>query len=101
MRNVLDEALLKAYEIKFFEKKESVDYYWLDDTIERITLTDETVTIKWKDGTESREKFNFPKKELKPKAFASTYNAYLDRMRKGEIKTRKKNLMGLNMKEAK
>ena len=101
MRNVLDEALLKAYEIKFFEKKKSVEYYWLDDTIEKITLTDETVTIKWKDGTESREKLNYPKKELKPKAFAATYNAYLDRMRRGEIKTRKKNLMGLDMKEAK
>ena len=95
MRDVLDEAILKAYKIKFGEKKESVEYYWLDDTIDNIILSDDIVTIKWKDGTESREKLYFPKSEFKPKAFASTYNAYIERMRKGEIKIRKKNLMGL------
>ena len=68
--------------------------------IESLTLSDDTVTIKWKDGEESREKIYFPKSELTPRAFASTYNAYLDRMRKGEIKNRKKHLMGLDMKEA-
>ncbi len=100
IRNVLDEALLRAYEVKFSEKKESVEYYWLDDMIESLTLSDDTVSIKWKDGEESREKIYFPKSELTPRAFASTYNAYLDRMRKGEIKNRKKHLMGLDMKEA-
>lgn len=99
IRNVLDEALLKAYEVKFSEKKESVEYYWLDDNVEKINLAEDTVTIKWKDGEESTETLNYPKNEVKPEAFASTYNAFLERVRKGEVKNRKKHLMGLKEAE--
>lgn len=99
MRNVLDEALLKAYALKFLDRIDSVEFYWIDEKIDAITLTDDKVTIKWKDGTESKEKLNYPKAHLKAEAFASTYNAYIGRMRKGEIKKRKKNLMGLKEEE--
>ena len=100
MRNVLDDALLRAYGTKFSEKKESVEFYWLDDTVDNISLSDDSVAVTWKDGTTTKETLNFPKPELRPEAFASIYNTYLSRMRRGEIKTRKKNVMGLNMKEA-
>ena len=100
MRNVLDDALLRAYGTKFSEKKGSVEFYWLDDTVDNISLSDDSVAVTWKDGTTTKETLNFPKPELRPEAFASIYNTYLSRMRRGEIKTRKKNVMGLNMKEA-
>ena len=38
-------------------------------------------------------------KKYVPSTFVGIYNNFLERIRKGEIKTFKKNLLGLNMKK--
>lgn len=99
IQNILDEALIKAYKTKFGEEKKSVEFYWIDDTIESISLTDDTVIIHWKDGEVSEDKLKYVEARLRPAPYADFYNTYLRRLRNGEIKVKKKNLMGMNTTE--
>lgn len=97
IQNVLDEAMIGAYEKKFGEKKDRVDFYWLDDSVESIDLSEETVTIQWRDGETSVVEMNFSEKRYCPTRYSDFYSDYLDRVRNGEVKNKYKHLMGLKM----
>ena len=99
IQNRLDEAVIAAFEEKYGERKERVDYYWLDDTVESIELDERTVTIRWKDGDASTVEMDFSEGRYTPSAYADFYNEFLDRIRSGEKKNKYKNLMGLNMED--
>lgn len=95
IQNNLDEAMLKAYAKKYGEKKEKVDFYWLDDYVEKIELYENTVTVHWKDGTKVEERMYFYREKYKPSVYADFYKEYLDKVRCGEAKKKHKYLMGL------
>ena len=95
IQNILDEAVINAYARKFDEKKEKVDFWWLDDNIERIDLCEDEVTILWLDGETSAERLNVAEDRFLPSNYADFYNGFLDRIRTGEKKVKYKHLMGL------
>ena len=95
IQNVLDEAMIKAYEEKYGEKKETVEFYWLDDTVEKIQLNENRVTIYWRDGETSVVEMDFSEERYCPSRYSVFYNDYLDRIRCGEKKNKYKFLMGL------
>ena len=97
IQNVLDEAMIRAYEKKFGEKKDRVDFYWLDDSVEEIKLGEDQVTIQWRDGETSVVEMNFSEKRYCPTRYSDFYSDYLDRVRNGEVKNKYKHLMGLKM----
>ena len=99
VQQILDEALIRLYKEKYGEEKKSVEYYWIDDTISSISVSEESLFVTWKDGTVSSTDMRFWDKKYVPSTFAGIYNNFLERIRKGEIKTFKKNLLGLNMKK--
>ncbi len=99
VQEILDEALLRAYKEKYGEEKKSVEFYWIDDTVSSISLTEESVIVSWKDGTVTDAEMKFWDKKYLPSSFAKSYNKLLTRMRKGEVKIRKPNFMGLNTKK--
>lgn len=94
IQNILDEAVIGAYAEKYGEEKDRVDFWWLDDTVEKIELSDE-VTIHWRDGETSMVKMEYPEDRFKPDAYAEFYNEFLERIRKGEKKVKYRHLMGL------
>ena len=96
IQNVLDKALIEAYFRKFGERKETVEFYWLDDTVGSIELDEESVTIRWRDGKTSKVKLSFINGRYSPSAYADFYDDFLDAVRSGEKKNKYKNLMGLN-----
>ncbi len=100
VENFLSEALIKAYKDKYGEEKKTAEFYWIDDSIDSISLTEDTVLVRWKDGTVSITPMKFGEVKNMPSEFAKTYNAYVERIRKGELKERKKNMMGFNFKKA-
>lgn len=95
IQNVLDAALIGAYAEKYGERKERVDFYWLDDTVENIELGEDTVTIRWKDGETSAVEMDFIKPDFRPTDYSDFYNDFLERIRKGERKNKYKYRMGL------
>ena len=95
IQNVLDEAMIKAYEEKYGEKKETVEFYWLDDTVEKIQLNEDRVTIHWRDGETSVVEMDFSEERYCPSRYSVFYNDYLGRIRSGEKKNKYKFLMGL------
>jgi len=96
IQNILDEAVIKAYAEKYGGKKDRVDFWWLDDTMEDIALGSDEVTIHWRNGETSIVKMDFSEDRYKPNAYADFYNEYLDGVRKGEKKAKYKFLMGLD-----
>ena len=99
IQNILDEAVIGAYGEKYGEKKEKVDYYWLDDTIRSIGLSHGGVTIHWRDGTGSTREMRFPSGQYRPDCYAGFYNGFLARVRSGDKKVKNKFLMGLTREE--
>lgn len=99
IQNILDAAVIGAYAEKYGEKKKSVDFYWLDDTIRSIGLSDGRVTIRWRDGTGSAREMSFPSDQYRPDRYAEFYNDFLARVRSGEKKVKYKFLMGLTQDE--
>lgn len=95
IQNNLDAAMIRAYYDKFGERKDRVDFYWLDDSIESIDLGENKVTIHWRDGGISEEKMYFSEERFTPARYSDFYNDFLDRVRSGERKVKAKNLMGL------
>jgi len=95
IQNNLDAALIEAYAEKFGERKERVDFYWVDDTVESIKLGEDIVTIRWRDGEISVVEMEFVGAEFRPSNYSDFYNDFLDRIRSGEKKNKYKNLMGL------
>ncbi len=95
IQNVLDEALIKAYQEKYGEAKESVEFYWLDDSVEEIQLSEDEITIRWRDGETSVVEMDFSEKRYCPSRYSVFYNDFLDRVRSGEKKNKYRFLMGL------
>jgi site-specific DNA recombinase len=95
IQNNLDVAVINAYTEKYGEVKVQVDFYWLDDSVERIELGENTVTIRWRDGETSVVEMEFAEGMFKPTSYSDFYNAFLDRIRSGKRKNKHKNLMGL------
>ena len=95
IQNNLDEAMIEAYAEKFGERKERVDYYWLDDSMESIELGENKVTIHWRDEDTSVVEMGFAEKRYEPSSYSDFYNAFLERIRTGEKANKYKNLMGL------
>lgn len=106
IQNVLDEAMLEAYDekhrvegkngrVKVTKRPSRVDYYWLDDLIDEIRLGDNVVTVFWKDGKTDTRQFAFPHSDYRPENAVVKYNAHLDRVRAGLTKTKGKFTMGL------
>ena len=95
IQSMLDEAVLDAYEEKFGTRPEKVDYWWLDERVERISFHEDMVTVRWKDGDELTLPLNPPHEHYYPVNAAARYNAYLEKLRTGEAKTKGKFIMGL------
>lgn len=95
IQNRLDEAMITAYEDKYGEKKETVEFYWLDDTVEEIRLGEHQITIRWRDGETSVVEMDFSEERYCPSRYSDFYNDFLDRIRCGEKKNKYKYLMGL------
>jgi site-specific DNA recombinase len=95
IQNVLDEALIKAYQEKYGETKETVEFYWLDDSVEEIQLGEDQITIQWRDGETSVVEMDFSEKRYFPSRYSVFYNDFLDRVRSGEKKNKYRFLMGL------
>ena len=96
IQSMLDEALLDAHEEKFCTRPEKVDYWWLDELMEEIALGEEAVRIRWKDGDELTLPLNPPHEHYIPSNAATRYNAYLEKLRSGEIRTKGRFIMGLH-----
>ena len=95
IQNVLDEALIKAYQEKYGEAKESVEFYWLDDSVEEIQLGEDHIVIHWRDGKTSVVEMDFCEERYCPSRYSVFYNDFLDRVRSGEKKNKYRFLMGL------
>ncbi len=96
IQNILDRAVIRAYAQKYGEDKKKVDFYWLDDTIEVIKLSEDKVAIHWRDGETSVVEMEFFEERYHPARYAGFYNDFLERVRKGERKVKKRFLMGLD-----
>ncbi len=96
IQNLLDEAMLAAYREKYGTSLERVDYCWLDDLVEKITLAEDRVHVLWKDGGESEILLRLPHPHYRPGSAAERYNAFLEKVRSGEAKTKGKFIMGLH-----
>ncbi len=95
IQNVLDEALIKAYQEKYGEVKETVEFYWLDDSVEEIQLGEGRITIRWRDGETSVVEMDFSEERYNPTRYSVFYNDFLDRVRSGDKKNKYRFLMGL------
>ena len=106
---LVDAALLKAYnaldqkgckksaawkrmqEIKAESPKmESVQYYWLDDLVERVEFFGDTMRVFWKCGLESEVPLNIPKSE-EPTHVAELYRSFLGRLQSGDYRPARPN----------
>ena len=95
IQNFLDTAVLDAYQEKYGERMERVDFYWLDDTVAGIDLDKECVTVHWRDGKDTAIKLRIPDARFSPEEYADYYNGFLARIAGGDQKNKYKNLMGL------
>ena len=79
------QALLLLKETKINNPTmDSVEYYWLDDLVERIELNiGPVLTVYWKGGLKSPGKLAYSKKE-EPGHVADLYRRYLERLASGE-----------------
>lgn len=99
IQNILDEAIIMAYEEKFGEKKDRVDFFWLDDHVKKIKLGEDSVTIYWRDGGQCKKKLAISDNRYQPTDYADFYNDFLDRVRNGEKTVKYRFLMGLDTPE--
>ena len=96
--NLVDTALLEAYNtLKIKEKNrsaemmrmleikeespkmETVQYYWLDDLVDRVEFKDDTMKVFWKCGLTNKVDMIIPKNR-KPEVIAKRYCAMQDRI---------------------
>ena len=95
IQTILDEAVIEAYEEKYGVRKETVEFYWLDDTVESIEPGENKVTIRWRDWETSVAEMNVSEERYNPTRYSDFYNDFLDRIRRGEKRNKYKHLMGL------
>lgn len=80
IQRFLDQAILRAYTGKYAGERHRVDFYWLDELVERIDLhVSEGITIHWRDGDETRTAYPFHHPGQQPAHAALRYNLYLER----------------------
>lgn len=96
IQSLLDEAMIAAYAEKYGVTLERVDYYWLDDLVEKITLADDRVHVRWKDDGEHAIPLRLPHPHYHPSSAAERYNAFLEKVRSGKAKVKGKFIMGLS-----
>lgn len=94
-QSMLDEAVLAAYQKRHKEKQIRVDYFWLDDLVERINLKEDLVIIRWRKGGSNRVRLKIRHEQCHPVNAAQRYNAYLEKLRTGQARTKGKFIMGL------
>lgn len=99
IQNLLDKVMVDAYRVKFGVTLERVDYYWLDDLVEKIAFQGNTVTVLWKDGDKIAIPLPVPHERYCPENAAKKYNAFLDKVREGKTKVKGKFIMGLHPAE--
>lgn len=109
---LVDAALLKAYNtlnlsdyikeentgemLRMEEIKEespimtSVQYYWLDDLVERIEFKDNNLQVYWKCGLTSEVEMNIPANE-EPTHVAELYRRFRTRLQTGDYRPAKPN----------
>ena len=106
---LVDAALLEAYntlEVKGCKKSaawkrmqeikaespkmESVQYYWLDDLVERVEFRGDEMCVFWKCGLESEVPLNTPKAE-EPTHVAELYRSFLGRLQSGDYRPARPN----------
>ena len=106
---LVDAALLEAYntlEVKGCKKSaawkrmmeikgesprmESVQYYWLDDLVERVEFRGDEMCVFWKCGLESEVPLNIPKAE-EPTHVAELYRSFLGRLQSGDYRPARPN----------
>lgn len=96
LQSLLDPAMIKAYDDKYHVRKEKVDFFWLDDSMESIRLTiHNSVEICWKDGSKTKRMMSVDCADFDPVECAGKYNRFLEKVRSGERKTKSKYLLGL------
>ena len=95
IQSILDELVIAAYEEKFGEIKKTVEFYWLDDYVERIDLDEDKVTILWRDGEMSIVEMDISDEYYYPTRYSDFYNDYLKKISEGG-KNKYKHLMGLD-----
>lgn len=99
IQRLLDQVMLKAYNMKHDDPVDRVDYYWLDDKVDTIQMNmDDSVTIIWKDGDRTTWSLIIRYPELRPINSAIKYNEYLKAYE--TRKKRKKYMMGFNAEGA-
>ena len=77
-------------------QKETVEFYWLDDYVERIELAEDKVTILWRDGDMSIAEMDISDEYYYPTRYSDFYNDYLKKVSEGGKKNKYKHLMGLD-----
>lgn len=81
---LVEEAVLRAAAEKGLEEK-TVEYCWLDDLVKRIEFgkheqeTDRTVTVFWKDESQTTVASGVKQKSQSPAYLAQLYEKYLER----------------------
>ena len=72
--------MMRMLEIKEESPKmETVQYYWLDDLIDRVEFKDDTMKVFWKCGLTNKVDMIIPKNQ-KPEVIAKRYCAMQDRI---------------------
>jgi hypothetical protein len=84
---ILNAAVLAACAARGDMKvPESVEYWWLDEYVQRIELSAERiVTIHWKDGKNSSAFMKINTWQNDPFRTAQIYRNYLERLESGEL----------------
>ena len=95
IQDYLDNAVIKAYAKEYGQKMKSVEFYWLDDSVERINAGESSVSIVWRNGEKTEEKMEFPKEKFSPVPYSRFYNFYLERVKSGDRKNKNRFLMGM------
>ena len=79
-------AAQRMLEIKAESPKlDSVQYYWLDDLVDRVEFEGDTMQVFWKCGLESNLSLNTSKAE-EPTHVAALYRNSLERIQRNEVK---------------
>ena len=74
---------------KVHPKLDSVQYFWLDDLVERVAFGKDSMTVFWKGGSDSEVKFHAVN-AAEPCHVAELYQNYLKRQQRKSAKKRKK-----------
>ena len=96
LQSVLDDAIIRAYKKKYGEIKEKVDFYWIEDSMDRIVPNEDSVKIYWRDGSTSVERMTIEREGFYPSEYAEKYNTFIEQVKNGERKTKFRFLMGLD-----